>query len=144
MVYEFICNKIQEMAKEGRKQLVLCSRIEQCENLYKKLINLGLKAVLLVGKVSSKKREEILTQQVEWEVVVATVSLAKEGLDIVELDTLHLASCLGNKSDTVQAAGRIERYLENKKEPIIFDYVDTKIPYLVSRYKKRVSWLKRR
>lgn len=139
-----ICEKVMEMKKEGRKQLILCSRIEQCELLHKMLTDLGVKSELLIGKVSSKKRESVLNQTTDWDVIVATVSLAKEGLDIVDLDTLHLVSCIGNKSDTVQSVGRIERFKENKKEPIVFDYVDTKISYLVSKYKKRAGWLRRR
>lgn len=141
---ETICKNIVELSKENRKQLVLCSRISQCEKIHNRLLELGIKSVLLVGKVSAKKRKEILTEQVDWKVIVATVSLAKEGLDVVSLDTLHLVSCLANKSDTVQSVGRIERVCENKKEPIAFDYVDVNIPYLVSKYKKRVNWLKKR
>lgn len=139
-----ICDKVQECAQQGRKQLVLCARIEQCEHLNQMLQDRGVNSVLLIGKVSKKKRQEILKQKVGWQVIVATVSLAKEGLDVVDLDTLHLVSCLSNKSDTVQSVGRIERVKEGKKDPIVYDYVDTKIPYLVSRYKKRVTWLKRR
>lgn len=141
---ETICKNICELSKEGRKQLVLCSRIEQCEHINNMLQEKGIKSVLLVGKVSNKKREAILTEKTDWEVIVATVSLAKEGLDVVSLDTLHLASCLGNKSDTIQSVGRIERVYENKKEPVVFDYVDINIPYLTSKYKKRVNWLRRR
>lgn len=141
---EMICEKVQELAKENRKQLILCARIEQCKLLNQMLQDKGVNSVLLIGKVSNKKRQEILTQTVDWQVIVATVSLAKEGLDVVDLDTLHLVSCLANKSDTVQSVGRIERVKEGKKEPIVYDYVDMKIPYLVSKYKKRVSWLRKR
>lgn len=141
---KIICDRVQELTKENRKQLILCSRVEQCELLNKMLSERGVNSVLLVGKVSNKKRQEILNQKTDWEVIVATVSLAKEGLDVVDLDTLHLVSCLANKSDTVQSAGRIERVKEGKNEPIVFDYVDTKIPYLVSKWKKRVTWLRRR
>lgn len=140
-----IAEKIASIDKEsGRKQLVLCNRIDQCEWIYKKLLELGIKAVLLVGKVTAKKRQEILGRQVDWSVIVASNSLAKEGLDIVELSVLHWAGCIGNQSDTIQSAGRIERVMEGKPEPIIYDYVDTKIPYLVSRHKKRAAWLRNR
>ena len=141
---EFISNKIVELSKDSRKQLVLASRVKQCKLLNDMLLEKGIKSVLLVGNVSQKQREEILSQKKDWEVIVATVSLAKEGLDVTNLDTLHLVSCLGNQSDTVQSVGRIERVCPGKKEPIVFDYVDEKIPYLVSKYKKRVNWLKRR
>lgn len=140
-----IINKIVEIAKDSeRKQLVLCTRIRQCELLHQSLLEQGIASELLVGKVSSKKRERILKEQVNWQVIVATVSLAKEGLDLPNLNTLHLASCIGNESDTIQSVGRIERFKENKPQPWAFDYVDVNIPYLVSRYKKRVNWIRKR
>ena len=141
---KIICDKVQELTKENRKQLILCSRVDQCKLLNEMLQEKGVNSVLLIGKVSNKQRQAILNQSVDWQVIVATVSLAKEGLDVVDLDTLHLVSCLANKSDTVQSVGRIERVKEGKKEPIVYDYVDIKIPYLVSKWKKRVTWLRRR
>lgn len=141
---DFIVEKIVELQKENRKQLVLCNRKEQCEIIHNKLMEKNIKSSLLMGNVSDKKRSEILNQKTDWDVIVATTSLAKVGLDVTILDTLHLASCIGNKSDTEQSAGRIERVCEGKNPPIIYDYVDINIPYLVSKYKKRVSWLKRR
>ncbi len=140
-----ILDKIEEIAADSqRKQLVLCTRKSQCELLHQELLQRGIASELLIGKVSSKKRETILKEKVDWQVVVATVSLAKEGLDLPNLNTLHLASCIGNESDTIQSVGRIERCKENKPQPWVFDYVDKNIPYLVSRYKKRAGWLKRR
>lgn len=141
---ETICKKIVEVAKEGRKQLVLAARIEQCKLINEKLNEMGLSSKLLIGNVKKKTRTEVLEQKVDWDVIVATVSLAKEGLDVTNLDTLHLISCISNQSDTVQSVGRIERVCEGKKQPIVYDYVDEKIPYLVSKFKKRVGWLKRR
>ncbi len=140
-----IVDKIVECANvPENKQLVLCSRISQCETLHNMLLEKGIKSELLVGKVTSKKREKILKEQVDWQVIVATVSLAKEGLDLPNLNILHLASCIGNESDTIQSVGRIERFKEGKGTPVAYDYVDMHIPYLVSRYKKRVNWLRRR
>lgn len=139
-----IIENVVSLNKEGRKQLILCSRVEQCKMLNERLQQEGVKSVLLLGKITDKKRKDIFEHKVEWNTIVATVSLAKEGLDIVELDTLHLVSCIANKNDTIQAAGRIERICEGKKEPKVFDYVDIHIPYLNSKWKKRVVWLKGR
>lgn len=140
--------KIVELAKqcetEGRKTLILCNRISQCEEIHRRLEEVGSKAVLLIGKVTSKKRKEILESETDWNIIVGTISLAKEGLDVTKLDTLIWAGCIGNKSDTVQSAGRIERICEGKKQPIVYDLIDTNIPYLVNRGKKRATWLKRR
>lgn len=136
-----ICDNIEKY--KDRKQLVLCARIKHCELIYNELIYRGIKAVLLVGKVTDKKRKQILSGETPWECIVASTSLAKEGLDVPELSVLHLASPISNKSDTVQAVGRIERVCPNKPEPIVFDYVDNN-PYCVSKFNKRAGWIKRR
>ena len=126
---ETIVDNIVKCAKEGRKQIVLSLRVDHCEVLVKMLQERGVNAKLCVGKTSAKKREEILKQQVDWDVIVATYSLLKEGVSIKELDTLHLCSPAKEKGLIVQCAGRIERYLENKKQPLNYDYVDMDIPY---------------
>ena len=139
-----IVDKVVDLAKQGRKQIVLSLRVEHCEHLVELLQQRGVKALLCVGKVTAKKREQILKQQVEWDVIVATYSLLKEGVSIKELDTLHLCSPAKEKGLIVQCAGRIERYLEGKPQPQIYDYVDIDIPYCENAYKKRKSALKRR
>lgn len=141
---ESICDVAKGYEAEGRKILILCNKISQCELLHKKLIESGSKAVLLVGKVTDKKRSEILNQKIDWNIIVATNSLAKEGLDIKELSVLIIAGIIANKSDTVQAVGRIERVCDNKPTPIVVDFIDKHIPYLISRSKKRKMWMQRR
>lgn len=141
---ETIVENIVELQKDGRKQLVLCSRVTHCELLGQMLKDKGIKVEVLTGSSRKKQRKEILEHPEMWDVLIATFSLAKEGLDLIELDTLHWCSIVGNKTDTIQSAGRIERICEGKKEPIIFDYVDVRIPYVVSRYNKRVTWLRKR
>jgi len=136
-----ICDSIESY--KGRKQLVLCARIKHCELIYNELIARGIKAVILTGKLTDKKRKQILNKEIDWDVIVATTSLAKEGLDVPELSVLHLASPISNKSDTVQSVGRIERVYPGKPEPIAVDYVDDN-PYCINRFNKRAAWLKRR
>ena len=138
-----ICDNIIKMQQEGRKQVVLCSRVEHCEQLVQDLQQKGINAVLCVGKVSNKKRSEILNG-LNWDVLVATYALLKEGISIKELDTLHMATPIKDPATVVQCAGRIERYLPNKKTPIVFDYVDVDIPYCEKAYNYRRRALKRR
>ena len=87
---ETIVDNIVKCAKEGRKQIVLSLRVDHCEVLVKMLQERGVNAKLCVGKTSVKKREEILKQQVDWDVIVATYSLLKEGVSIKELDIVIL------------------------------------------------------
>ena len=99
---------------------------------------------MVVGKVTNKKRKEILENSDSWDILVATYSLLKEGVSIKELDTLHFTTPQKNKSLIVQCAGRIERYMENKKQPLVFDYVDNSVPYCVGAYRVRKRNLKNR
>lgn len=141
---EAIVNNVVKVLETHKKQLVLCSRIEHCETINNMLLERGVKSVLLVGKVSKKKRKEILTGQEDYNVIVGTISLVKEGLDMPELSCLHWAMIVGDEVATIQSAGRIERVCEGKPEPEIYDYVDVNFPYCVGKYKKRIRWLKKR
>ena len=139
-----ILDNIKQCDVEGRKQVVLSHRVEHCIEIVEKLTNEGVKAVLCTGKVSNKKRKEILNQDVDWSVLVATYSLLKEGISIKELDTLHMVTPFKDESTAIQCVGRIERYLKDKKQPIAYDYVDTDIPYCVKRFADRKRALKKR
>lgn len=141
---EVIVNNIIKTLETHKKQLVLCQRIDQCETINEMLKNKGIKSVILVGKVTKKKRKEILEGEKDWNVIVATLSLAKEGLDYPELSCLHWAMVISDKVATIQSAGRIERVFEGKPEPEIYDYVDKNYPYCLGKYKKRVTFLRKR
>ena len=104
----------------------------------------NIKSVLLMGDVAKGKRKKILTGVTDWNVIVATTSLWKEGLDMPELSCLHWAMVIGDKVATIQSAGRIERVFEGKPEPEIYDYVDINYPYCLGKYKKRVAFLRKR
>ena len=80
----------------------------------------------------------------EIAVILATYPLAKEGLDIPTLDRLHLVTPQKDRATVQQSAGRIERNIEGKNTPIVYDYVDENIGYCLNAYKKRKSILKKR
>lgn len=141
---EKICDNIVSLQKDGRKQVILCSRVEHCEEITKKLNEKGIKAELCVGKTSAKKRSEILNNANNWDALVATYALLKEGVSIPTLDTLHMVTPIKDAATVVQCAGRIERYLPDKKTPIVYDYVDIDIPYCIKAYNSRRRSLKRR
>ena len=141
---EAIVENVVKCAQEGRKQIVLSLRVEHCKVLVQMLQERGINAVLCVGETPAKRREKILKQQIGWDVIVATYALLKEGVSIKELDTLHFCSPAKEKVLIVQCAGRIERYLEGKKQPLIYDYVDTNIPYCEKAYTQRRRALKKR
>ena len=125
-----IISNVLKMASSNHKQLILCHRVKQAEYLYQELSK-NVSCNLVIGKINDKKR------CFDAQVIIATYSLAKEGLDIPELDVLHLATPQKNESTTLQSVGRIERNVEGKGTPVCFDYVDINIPYCVNLYKVR-------
>ena len=139
-----VIDNVMKCLSEGRKQVILCSRVEHCKILYNMLQSRQTRVELLTGSVSAKKREEVLNNPHSWDIIVATYSLLKEGVNVKELDTLHMVTPQKDKALVIQCFGRIERFLEDKKQPITYDYVDTKIPYCLGAFKKRQSIIKNR
>lgn len=132
----FIADKIvaEKTRMKRKRQIVLCHRIEQVKQICK----------LLQGRISVSAVYGQKNRDYSGEVIVATYALAQEGLDIPELDTLHLATPQKSSSITIQCAGRIERRCEGKLLPIVYDYVDVKIPYCIGAYRQRKRALKER
>lgn len=134
---DIIVSNVRKEYQNGNKQLILCHRVkhvEQLANLCKEFCQVAC----ITGAVSKKQREY------NADVIVATYALAKEGLDIPDLNVLHLATPQKNDSTTAQAVGRIERNIDGKQTPICYDYVDNRIDYCIKCYKKRKAIIKRK
>lgn len=116
-----------------RTQIVLCPRREQAKWFYEKLKDYNALLVLGGGKKDFDSFKN-------YKIIIATEQLAKEGLDYQALDCLHLITPIKNKGMVEQCIGRIERNIENKQVPILYDYVDINIPYCVNaaKIKKRI------
>ncbi len=134
---EEILEVVKNLNEMGRTQILLCHRVNHCYHLYKRLCEMKIPAELITGKTISVKRDKIINHDCDWNVLVATYALLKEGTNIKELDTLHLVTPQVDEATTIQCAGRIERFLEDKLQPLIYDYVDVNIDYCVKAYNKR-------
>lgn len=132
-------NYIKDLAttciKNDKHILILCNLVSQAKTLQSAIVG----SELLIGSVSRRKREETLqrAKQGTTKCVVATYSLAKEGLDIPILDTLILASPQKDFTTIKQSVGRIERQYAGKQSSVVYDIVDSNIPYCLGSYKKR-------
>lgn len=126
--------------------LILSDRLSHLEYLMKHLPrDLREQAVMVDGKMTSKKAKAMREQAIEdmrqgrKRYLFATYSLAKEGLDIPRLDRLYLATPQKDYAVITQSIGRIARTFESKAEPVVYDYVDEGVQYLVRSYKKRCA-----
>ena len=127
-----IMKEILKLYEDGRSTIILSDRREHCKELVRLLGTHGIDAALLIGGVS-KEDMEIGSRK---RVIVATFSLAHEGLDIPTLDSIVLAT---PKSNITQAIGRILRETKGKKfKPLVVDIKD-EWGLLTAMFYKRVK-----
>ena len=109
-----IVNLTQTYIRENRKVLILSDRRGHLDLLYK-LLN-GFSRGFYVGGM---KPDELRDSQ-EKDILLATFSMASEGMDIPKLNTVILGS---PKSDVEQSVGRIfrEKACDRLFHPLIVD-----------------------
>lgn len=137
---EYIINMANNLMGCGRNIMILCALKSHCELLNSRISN----SVYLDSKLSATQRKEVINNVCDntYHCLIATYSLAKEGLDIPILDTLILATPVSDETILIQSIGRIEREKEGKPKPIVYDLVDFYIPYCLGKYKKRLKILR--
>lgn len=131
-----ICSNVLNYHGMKKRQMVLCMRLNQIDYLKNLLNEYGLKVNVITGKVKQKNRDY------DGDVILATFALAKEGLDIPQLDVVHFAIPQKDKAIVKQSAGRVERNYVGKPQPLVIDYVDMNVDYCVRAFEVRRRLLK--
>ncbi|GAX05023.1 type III restriction protein, res subunit [Secundilactobacillus pentosiphilus] len=129
---------------EGKHVIVLTNLISHVDQLYAQLP--PEKTFRIYGGINArdrKKQIEKINQFKDAFIVLATVSIGGEGLDIPSLDTIILAMPISFRGNVEQVVGRLNRNLAHKKELRIYDYVDMFVPMLMHMYRKRCSSYRR-
>lgn len=127
---EKIIKDIKEEYKNGKNILVLTERLKLMDYIYDKLskdTNNIFKYYGGIGKKVLKNYEEHTNQinkDGENKIIVATGSYIGEGFDDSKLDVLFLTMPISGQTRVTQYAGRLHRKDDNKKEILIYDYVD--------------------
>ena len=122
-----------------RKILVLGLRREQLETLYRMLEDAQIRRHIITGSdvsksqlgtfglyygnqgLSKKNHKALLETSAKCDVILGTISIAGEALDIPALNTLLLIS---PSTDVEQQTGRILRDFQKEYNPLIIDIVD--------------------
>lgn len=119
--------------------LILSDRVEHLKYLQARL---GKGVVIdgsMVSKTAKLKRQEIIKNMRAGKenILFATYSLAKEGLDIPILNRLFLTTPKKDLTVVIQSVGRVERTCTGKTTPIVYDFVDEKEPMLKNMFTSR-------
>ena len=124
-----------------RFNLVLSNRIQHLQELVNEYSKLSGDYKLITGNIKTKERNEIINRMLDGDLhVIFSTQLADEGLDIPNLDVLHLA--FPSKSDGIveQRIGRLQRYKQHT--PLVFDYVDQLVPNFYNFTQNRLNLYK--
>ncbi|WP_455717484.1 DEAD/DEAH box helicase, partial [Anaerosporobacter sp.] len=130
--------------RAGHSCLVLSDRLEHLKEIQNHASEfIPASAMRFInGSMTSKKARAERVQALDdmrtgkAKVLFASYSLAKEGLDIPQLDRLFLALPKKDYAVVTQSIGRIGRTADGKKDAICLDYVDD-IGFCENAWKKR-------
>ena len=128
-----ICEELVPALAEGRKLLVLSDRRDHLAVFEVAFRGRGFESIgYYVGGMKAAARDESATRQI----VLGTFTLAAEGMNIRDLNTVALVT---PKSRIEQAVGRIFRLKKEERtfQPLIFDVLDLPHEVCVRQYRKR-------
>lgn len=142
-----IVNDIEKAITEKRSIIVLTERTEHAQILYDLLKDKTKNLFFITGKMKNKDIKTILenikkSEKTEELIIISTGKYIGEGFDEARLDTLFLTMPISWKGTLIQYAGRLNRDYEHKKDVIIYDYADIKVPVLEKMYKRRLKGYK--
>jgi superfamily II DNA or RNA helicase len=140
-----IITDVLNAVKNNRTPIILTQRTEHVSRFADMLKNqIDTHIITLIGTNSAKVKKQTMEflyniPKNEQLIIIATGKYVGEGFDYPRLDTLFLASPIAWKGTLAQYAGRLHREYPNKKDVMIYDYVDIHIPVLERMYHKRLT-----
>jgi superfamily II DNA or RNA helicase len=133
---EFILKILVDLLKEDDKQQIII--LAHNKNLLKYLFDaIKNRNITTVGYYVGGMKEQALKESEGKQIIIATYSMAAEGLDIKTLTTLIMAT---PKTDIQQSVGRILR--EKHSQPIVVDIIDSHEPFKNQWKKRRAFYMK--
>lgn len=135
---QLIVDAVVDEARAGQTCLVLSGRVDHCEVLASRIAAAGVSVAVLTGAVKRGRRKQLLAQarRGELSVLIAT-SLADEGLDLPRLSRVFLAFPSRARGRTEQRLGRLMRPHETKRDAVLYDFVDRRVPLLRQHHLER-------
>ena len=124
-----IIKHVGKALAKGRKIIVLCHSVKHPDQLKSLSATskdfVGKEVGCVSGATKGEDRVRIIR---ESDVTFATFNVAKEGLDVAELDTVFFVTPFKAWGSLQQGKGRVERRHPGKKEPLVVIFDDVRIP----------------
>ena len=132
---ELIFDDILHSLEAGRSPMLLTERKDHAQYFADRLHRFARNVLLLRGGMGAKERRQVMQRleavcDTEERVLIATGRYIGEGFDDARLDTLFLAMPVSWKGTLAQYVGRLHRLHPEKREVLVYDYVDRAVPML--------------
>jgi superfamily II DNA or RNA helicase len=132
-------------ALEGKRSpVILTERKDHALILSERLSRFAHNVILLTGGMGMRQSQAVMQRLAdipprEERVLIATGRYIGEGFDDARLDTLFLAMPISWKGTLAQYVGRLHRLHPDKREVVVYDYIDDAVPVLARMSKKRIK-----
>ena len=138
-----ISDDVLEALEAGRSPIVLTERKDHAQRLLERLGPFAKNVLLLHGGMGARQRGEMTRRlegipETEERVLIATGRYVGEGFDDARLDMLFLAMPVSWRGTLAQYLGRLHRLHPEKRDVVVYDYVDEAVPMLRRMGDRRV------
>lgn len=138
---KMIVDDVKKALMEGKHPILLTERREHID-VFKKEFKKIENVYYLTGGLKKKELLSILNElnelpDTEQRLIIATSKFIGEGFDYPILDTMFLAMPVSWTGRIKQYAGRLHREYNEKKEILIYDYVDSDIEMAERMFARR-------
>jgi superfamily II DNA or RNA helicase len=125
-----------------RSPVIITERSDHVALFAERFEKFAKNVVVLKGGQSDRQRRALMERLAsiadhEERLLIATGRYLGEGFDDPRLDTLFLAMPISWRGTLAQYAGRLHRLHDRKREVIIYDYVDPRVPMLARMAARR-------
>ena len=140
---DIIIRDVKNEFEKGKNILILTERLEHLDYLFEKLSKYTNNLFKYYGGIGKKllkeydKRNASIDDNNDNKIIVSTGSYIGEGFDDSKLDVLFLTMPISGETRVTQYAGRLHRKNVNKKEILIYDYVDNNFPKTRNMFLRR-------
>jgi superfamily II DNA or RNA helicase len=146
---EQVANDVWAAVKAGRCPLILSDRkahLDKLQEAFARLRGVEDVAVFRLESGSGTKQRRMVRAEIDERstkrqpyVLFSTASLIGEGFDLPSLDTLFLGMPLSFKGRLIQYAGRLHRSHADKREIMIYDYLDENHPVTQATFRRQAT-----
>ena len=144
---KLIFEDVMKALDARRSPIILTERKDHADHFAERLGRLRRNVLLLRGGMGIRQSREVMQRlenipETEERTLIATGRYIGEGFDDARLDTLFLAMPISWKGTLAQYVGRLHRLHPEKREVLVYDYVDEIVGTLRRMSEKRIRGYK--